>query len=110
MSDSKKPHAGDIGVLFEITLIDPNTDSALDVSDFATIHYLFRRPDSTIVTVSGSFKTDGSDGIVQYTNSDGDNIINTHGTWVLQVRGFDSGSGKWTSDKVEFEVLPNLDS
>jgi len=109
VANDKEIHVGDYGTIFEVTLIDPNTSSADDVSSANNKEFLFRNPAGTLTTVSGTFKTDGSDGIIQYTVLDGDSIIESTGPWSLQIR-ITSTAGQWTSEKENFTVFPNLDT
>lgn len=109
MSD-KELHIGDYGTIIEVTIIDPNTNSAQDISDADNKQFYFRNPAGTIINVSGTFKTDGSDGIVQYTVEDGDSVLETYpGGWILQVE-IESTAGHWRSEKKQFTVYGNINT
>jgi hypothetical protein len=92
----------DYGYTLELTVIDTDTDSAADVSGYTTSQsVVLKDPTDTEATKSASFKTDGSDGIVQYTVADGD--IDAAGVWHIRVK-LVSGSATLRSEWKTFEV------
>lgn len=98
-------HKSDIGTIFLITVKDGTT--AVDISGAATKQILFRKPDnSTLVTQTASFTTDGTDGKMQYTSVSGD--LDTGGTWRIQVY-LVIGGNEFRSDISTFEVHGNLE-
>ena len=96
-------HVGDIGTIFEVTIKDGA--STLNVAGASTKQIIFKRPDNQTVAKAASFKTDGSDGILQYTTVSGD--LNQNGTWSLQAN-LVLAAGTWRSDITTFEVHANL--
>jgi len=96
-------HLNDIGTTFLITVQDASITT--DISSAVTKQIIFRKPDGSILTVDGSFTTDGIDGKVQYSTVSGD--LNQTGLWKLQVYLVFSG-GSWKSDIQSFTVFPNL--
>lgn len=95
-------HLNDVGTEFRLTILE--SGSAVDVSS-ATNYIKFSKPDNTVVTQSGSFHTDGTDGIVKYVSASGD--LDTVGTWRIQVL-VDYGSTEFYSDISTFKVHKNL--
>lgn len=97
-------HKGDIGTIFEVTLKD---DVAIvDVSSATTKEIFFRKPDgTTVLTKAAEFKTDGTDGIIQYTTILDD--LDSVGGWKIQGHVILS-TGEWKSDIASFKVYDNL--
>ena len=64
--------AGDYGYEIELEYIDVDTNSAADLSAYTTTQTIqIRAPDGSIGTLSGSFSTDGTDGLVKAVVTDG---------------------------------------
>jgi hypothetical protein len=96
-------HVGDIGTVFKITFKDGT--SIIDISGATTKNIIFCKPDGTKATKAGTFTTDGTDGILQYTTVTGD--LNIQGVWKIQ--GFiTTTSGSWYSSIGYFEVYKNV--
>ena len=92
----------DYGYTIELTYKDVDTDSAADVSGYTTGQWLvLKAPSDTETTVSAGFKTDGSDGVVEYTVTSGD--IDAVGTWHVRIK-LQSGSSILRSEWEAFEV------
>ena len=96
-------HVGDIGTVFEVTLMDGS--SVVDLSSATTKELVFRKPDGVKLTKTAAFKTDGTDGIITYTSVTDD--LDTAGTWRLQAHVV-IGGGTWRSDIGDFKVHENL--
>ncbi len=96
-------HVGDIGTIFEVTVKDGA--SAVDISSATTKDLIFTSPGGTATTRAGSFKTDGTDGILQYTTLTGN--IDEVGTWQIQASVVVT-LGTFKSDIALFEVHKNL--
>lgn len=95
-------HVQDIGTVFRATFVE---DSAINISSASTKQFIFKKPSGTLLTVNGSFYTDGTDGILQYTTVSGD--LNESGIWKLQ--GYVViGSNQHHSDIYTFTVHANL--
>ena len=97
-------HLYDIGTVFEVTLYE--CENTIDISVASTKKILFRLPDGSVLEKDGVFKTDGTDGILQYTTIEGDLI--QKGTWKIQAR-ITLPTGTWSSDTEKFKVYVNLD-
>ena len=95
--------AADYGQPIELTFIDVDTDAAADISGYlTTIQMVFTKPDGTITAKTAIFKTDGSDGIIEYTVED---AFLTAGSW--RVRGrVAAGNAKLTTQDYSFKVYP----
>jgi hypothetical protein len=93
---------GDFGQVIELTFIDVDTNSAADISGYnSTIEMVFTSPTTVVTSKTATFKTDGSDGIIQWTTTDG---FLTAGWW--RVRGrVQGGAAKLTTVKHKFEVI-----
>lgn len=93
--------AGDYGQVIELTFIDVDTSAATDISAYSsTIQMVFISPTGTETAKTATFKTDGSDGIIQYTTEDG---FLTAGNW--KVRGkVASGSAVLSTVNHKFTV------
>jgi hypothetical protein len=96
-------HVDDVGTNFRVTIKDEN-DAAVDVST-ATVTFIFKKPDNSLITRSTTFVTDGTDGLVNYASVIGD--LDQHGNWSLQAF-VDYGSTEWYSDITKFKVYSNL--
>jgi len=96
-------HLGDVGTQFQVTFKDGST--VVDISEATTKQLIFKKPSGNVLTKSGTFLTDGSDGILTYTTVSGD--VNEIGRWQLQ--GYLVIAGKiFSSDIVKFRVYRNL--
>lgn len=72
----------DVGAPMTATIIDPETNAALDISNATTTDYRVRKPDQTTATWAAAFVTDGSDGKITYSTKPGD--LDQAGTWLLE--------------------------
>lgn len=95
---------GDYGSVGKIRLMQ--NGSAVDVSSYTTVQYIFEKPDGESLTVTGSFDSDGSDGIVAYTFQSGD--LDQEGRWYVQVNIAKTGHSI-TSEKLFFYVSELID-
>jgi hypothetical protein len=96
-------HLEDIGTIFEITLKDG--DAIVDLQLATTMEILFLPPNKVAVTQTAVHKTDGSDGIIQYTTLADD--LDQVGRWKIQAHVI-LPAGEWKSDVAEFKVHSNL--
>ena len=71
---------GDIGTILETTIKDGGT--AVDISGASGIVFTANPPGAAVKSFTAAFKTDGTDGVVNYTTVSGD--INVSGTWRIQ--------------------------
>ncbi len=94
---------GDIGTVFEITLMDGTT--VVDVSTATTLEIIFVKPKGTRLTKTASFSATGTDGKIKYTAVSGD--LDTQGVWQIQAHII-MPTGAWRSDIQTFEVCANL--
>ena len=96
-------HKGDWGIEFRDTIEDD--DGVINLINYSSIQYLFRKPDGTEVAKNASFYTDGSDGIVKYVMESG--VIDQAGFWSYQLLSTISGVPRH-SDVGKFPVAKNL--
>lgn len=100
---SEEIHLNDIGTIFRFTVKDGS--AVLDISGASTKNIVFKKPTGATLTKAGSFFTDGTDGILQYTTLTGD--LDTLRIWQAQV-SLVLAAGTWKTDVVEFTVHENL--
>lgn len=97
-------HINDIGTALRLNVLDCN-DAALDISDATSIDIVLKKPSGTSVTKTGSFVTDGSDGVIQYVVESG--VIDENGSWKIQgvvtVNDY-----QWHSSIKTFKVSRNI--
>ena len=98
-------HAGDIGVNFNITVM--NGAVPLDVSNADNIYIIFQKPDmgASTITKTASLITDGKDGNIRYTTISGD--LDEVGTWQIQAK-VDFGASVFSTDIQKFKVYRNI--
>lgn len=99
-------HKDDYGTIFRATILDEN-DAVVDVGDFTTRSFIFKKPDKSIINKTASLYTDGSDGIIQYTVESG--VLDTVGVWQIQAHVI-GDTTSWKTDVQEFRVYKNLES
>lgn len=97
-------HLNDVGTAIRITLVDRNTNEAVDISS-ATLTFYFKKPSGTVVTKTGSLHTDGTDGVVEYVTED--SFLNQKGVWSYEV-DVEIGTNNWRSDRGCFTVYGNI--
>lgn len=97
-------HINDIGTEIRITITDCN-GVAIDISNATSLNLFFKKPSGESITKTGSFVTDGSDGLIKYIVQSGD--INEIGTWKIQVE-ITANNGTWSSSFESFKVHRNL--
>jgi len=100
-------HINDIGTIFEVTIVDCQVPPVfVDVSSATVLKEIhFRRPDNTAFSRDAVFKTDGTDGIIQYTTILDD--LDFEGPWNIQGKVMLTG-GTWHSELGSFDVIANL--
>ncbi len=75
-------HVGDIGTVFEITIVDDN-DAAIDISTATTLQIIFKKPNNRgTLTKTATFTNSGTDGKLEYATISGD--LDTAGLWYIQ--------------------------
>ncbi len=104
-------HVDDVGTVMEVTIIDPETDREMDISDATeTLIYILKPPvdedtDPVRLDKTASFVEDGSDGKIKYTTIAGD--LDLSGTYKIQAR-VTTPDGVWYSQIQKFKVKRNL--
>lgn len=97
-------HKNDIGTLFVITVKD-EAGAVVNISTATVTEIIFKLPGGTILTKTGAFATDGSDGVLHYTTIVGD--LSTVGNWGMQAH-VTMPAGEWHSDETSFRVWENI--
>ena len=95
---------GAIGVILRIKAIDSDA-AAVDYSDATTLNIIIGYPDGTSSSKTGSFTTDGSDGLLQYATISGD--LSMTGPHTIQGRFRASGLDVYTK-RARFSVSDNI--
>lgn len=100
----KQYQKGDIGTA--ITVVVRNKSGlVVDISTATTKQIKLKKPDDSVVTKTGIFTTDGTDGKFYYVTTSND--LNQVGTWGIQgylvMTGFTGHSNPGI-----FQVLPNF--
>jgi hypothetical protein len=108
-SCTREIHVGDIGTLIEVTLYDCNV--VVDLTGATVTEMIFVKPSGIKITKDATFKTDGTDGILQYVVEEPEEneapFFDEYGTWKIQ--GFVTlPAGSWSSDIAKFKVYANL--
>ena len=86
-------HEGDIVADFIITVTDGGDN--FDLSAATTTNFVVEKPDSSVVTWTASFDSDGTDGVLKYTTVSGD--LDMVGIWSGRAMG-DAGYHKFNQD------------
>ena len=94
---------GDIGTKLLVTITD--NDAIVNISSATSLSIFIKKPDGSILTRSGTFETNGTDGKMYYATVSGD--IDTAGSYKLQGRVTLSNGSFYTST-VTFKVHRNL--
>lgn len=98
-------HVADIGTTLEF-LIKDQDKKVKDISTATTKEVIFRSSNlTTVSTVTATFVTDGTDGLIKYITLIG--TFNRPGKWKAQGRVV-TPAGDWKSDIIEIEIFPNL--
>lgn len=94
-------HLGDVGTVFELTIVENDGVTAVDVSSASVKKIYFMDAASTKKNATAVFTTNGSDGKIRYTSVAG--FINSLGMWWMQ--GYvEIGAAKYYSEKTGFKV------
>lgn len=105
----KEIHVGDIGSIFEVTVVEIDEVTGLpvivDISTATLMQIRFKKPDLSVVVQTAAFSTDGTDGKLKYTSVLGD--LDQPGDWRLQ--GYvEMPAWQGHTSIGEFDVEPNL--
>ena len=96
-------HTLSYGVSLRVTIKE--NDLPVDISAATSIVYLIRKPDSSLLTVTASFYTNGTDGVLTYTTVNGD--TNIAGVYKYQAR-MTLGGGLFYTSWDTFKVHCNV--
>ena len=102
-------HVGDIGTALEVLVREydftTETYSVVDISTATTMQIKLQKPNGTVVTKTGVFSTDGTDGKMRYVTISGD--LDEAGFW--RIQGYvETASWQGYTSLGEFEVHANL--
>ena len=99
------PKLNAIGFVFELSILDCETNLPVPLNNAASKKIHFKKPDGTVITRNGAFKTDGADAVITYTTIAGD--LDSVGLWHVQYAVdlpiFSSGT-----NTVTFQVEANM--
>ena len=95
---------GDIGTAFRLTIVD-EVEDVVNISAATTLEIRFNKPDGTSVDQAAAFRTDGTDGVIEYVTVSGD--LDMPGKWQIQAY-IVTPVGEWRSEVEVFWVKENL--
>jgi hypothetical protein len=99
-------HVGDVGNVIYLTVRNRETKAAIDISQATLMEINFWLPGETsAIKKTGSFYTDGSDGVVQYAIEA--DITPTAGVIDYELE-LTLPNRFWTSDPIQLYVKENL--
>ena len=97
-------HIGDIGTIFEITLMDDL--AVVNVAPASEMLIIFTKPDGSKVINAAKLTGDGSDGKIRYVITLSTEL-DQNGSWKIQAN-VTLPSGQWSSNIDRFRVYKNL--
>jgi flagellar basal body rod protein FlgG len=97
-------HEGDIGTTLTVTVTDCGT--TLDISTATSLSIFIKKPDGTLLTRTGIFTTDGTDGKIYYVTVAGDTDV--AGTYKIQGRVTFPSTASYYTSSATFHVECNL--
>jgi hypothetical protein len=100
---TEESHVGDIGTQFLLTIVD--NSAIVNISSASNLTIYIKKPDSTLLAVTGTLYTDGTDGIMYYNSVSGD--LDQSGIYKIQAKVTIS-SNVFYSSIGSFKVLCNL--
>lgn len=98
-----KVRLGDVGTIFEATLLDNNV--AVDLTGQTVLELVFRKPSGARVTKTAALSGAASLGIIKYTTIAGD--LDETGSWSLQAH-ITIPAGDFRSEIGDFLVEPKI--
>lgn len=101
MSDTIQ--VNDIGTQFKCTIKE--NEAIVDISSATVMNIIFKKPDSTSLTVDAFLFTDGTDGIIYYNAETGD--LDQAGMYKIQAH-VSFGDESYYSNIGSFRVKCNL--
>jgi len=100
---SDRIHVNDIGTQIILTVLEDG--AAYDISSATTLQIIIKKPDTTTLTKTASFFTDGTDGKMVYISVSGD--FDVPGYYKIQGKVIIGGSTFYTTTST-FKVYCNL--
>ena len=94
------------GAVIRRTIQDPDTGAAVDVSTAGTRTLKLEKPNGQVLFKAASFTTDGTDGQLQYTTSEGD--LDVQGLWRCQFYVEFASNQHFHTDMFKLQVGGNL--
>ncbi len=107
MANLGKVHVGDVNTDIILTMQKTvsGTNSAYDVSAVgAVLQIIIADPDGNETTFTATLVGDGTDGVINYVNTDS-TLFDESGAWTAKGRATFTDSTVFTSNPVTFEVL-----
>lgn len=102
---SEEVHVGDVGTVFQITVLDGDGGPVLDISSATEMKLFLRKPNDTVLSNVAVHVTDGTDGKMKYVGQAGD--IDMAGRWFMQGK-IVLPAGTWYTDTTSFVVEDRL--
>lgn len=95
------PREDDYGFAIVVTLVDM-AGAVVDISAASTLSLIIRKPDRTFATKTATFVTDGSDGMLQWTVTDG--YLDQEGHYAIEAEVSDGSTFTYRSSMMTMEV------
>jgi hypothetical protein len=96
-------HTLSYGIDIEITIEEDSV--VANISAATDMQFLIRKPDGSLLEVTATFLTDGTDGILKYTTVSGD--LDMVGLYKIQAK-MTIGTGVFYSTTSTFKVYSNV--
>lgn len=72
------------GQKIELTVVDIDTNAAVDISSYTTLQIVFKDPAGSQTAKTAAFVTSGTDGKLDYTIEQ--DLLDVDGTWQVRAR------------------------
>lgn len=104
MSKNPEIHVGDVGTVFEVSVVDEDC-LPVDLSSSTVLSLRLKAGKAVTIERDAIVVNDGTDGKIKYTTVAGD--LSAAGIWKIQAY-VETPEGKWSTDIGSFEVHTNL--
>lgn len=98
-------HVGDIGTTFRFTVLDSETGDVIQLQTYTELLVYLMKPDGSVVEKTASLTGNGSDGKLEWTTTDA-NDLDTKGRWRRWAKVTIS-AGTFTTSPIHFVVKDN---
>ena len=95
----------DVGITFIVTVVEQDGVTPQNISSGTSLTIYLIRPDSSVISGSATFVTDGTNGQIQYISQNGD--LSIIGIYKIQA-SYSVSSNVLYTQKTQFLVEPNF--